>query len=240
MKEVVRKVILEAGASVCGVANVERFVEAPVGFAPADIWEKCRSVIVYGMALPKGLTEVESRLIYGHFNYLTCSMVDEIGVRAAVMLERQFGCLAVPMPCDGPYEYWEAENLRGKGLISMKHAAVLAGLGTLGKNTLLINPEYGNLLTLGVILTNLDLPSDELCEEMCLYGCRKCIDSCPVGAIQEGTVVQRKCRLNAYGHTAKGDDTVDCNRCRVVCPMRFGKRKSAQGMENKLILEKGM
>ena len=39
----------------------------------------------------------------------------------------------------------------------MKHTAVLCGIGALGKNTLLLNPQYGNELTIGVILTDLNL-----------------------------------------------------------------------------------
>ena len=61
------------------------------------------------------------------------------------------------MPCDNSYEYWDEEKLQGKGLISMKHTAVLCGIGALGKNTLLLNPQHGNELTIGVILTDLNL-----------------------------------------------------------------------------------
>ena len=34
---------------------------------------------------------------------------------------------------------------------------------------------------------------------------------------------QKKCRTNTYGTNARGFDIVNCNKCRVVCPMRFGK-----------------
>lgn len=54
-------------------------------------------------------------------------------------------------------------------------------------------------------------------------GCHKCIDSCPAQAIKDGSATQKLCRLNTYGKTARGFDTVDCNKCRTVCPMRFGK-----------------
>jgi len=123
---------------VCGVANIDRFSEAPAGFHPKDIFSTCQSVIVIGIALPKGLTKVEPRLIYGHFNYGTCPEVDWIALRTAKEIEKLSGWFAVPLPSDGPYEFWDAEKLEGRGLLSMKHAAVLAGLGTLGKNTLLL------------------------------------------------------------------------------------------------------
>ena len=36
------------------------------------------------------------------------------------------------------------------------------------------------------------------------------------------SVTQKKCRQNTYGNTARGFDTVDCNKCRRECPMRDG------------------
>ena len=104
----------------------------------------------------------------------------------------------------------------------MKHTAVLCGLGSIGKSSLLINPEYGNRLTVGAILTDLELKSDPIQPDLCIPGCRKCLDSCPVQAIKDESVEQKLCRLNTYGETSRGFDTVDCNTCRVVCPMRDG------------------
>lgn len=225
MKKIIKDLILNYGADICGVANIARFSEAPAGFHPRDIFPECKSVIVFGVALPKGLTKVEPRLIYGYFNYGTCPEVDLVALRAAKEIERLCDGYAVPLPSDSPYEYWDVEKLEGRGLISMKHAAVLAGLGTLGKNTLLLNEEYGNLLTLGAILTELDLPSDPPAESICLEGCSICLQNCPVQALDGQHADQLKCRLNTYGTNARGFNTVNCNRCRITCPMRFGKKQ---------------
>lgn len=217
-----KQILLKCGADVCGIAGIERFVSAPAGFSPRELYRECRSVLVFGKALPKGLTKVDSRLLYGHYNTFLCSEVDRVALQGAKRLEEELGATAVPLPCDAPYEYWEKETLTGKGLLSMKHSAVLAGLGTLGKNSLLIHPKYGNLLTLGAILTDLELRSDALCEEVCIRGCRRCVDACPVHAIHNGIVDQSLCRPHSYGKTARGFETVDCNRCRVVCPVCCG------------------
>lgn len=219
----IKDILLSRGADICGIASIDRFVDAPAGFSPRDVFSDCRSVIAFGVSMPKGLTKVSSRLIYGHFNEGVCRTVDEIAFHSAKMIEQDHGRIALPLPCDGPYEYWEEANSLGKGLISMKHAAVLCGIGGIGKNTLLLNPQYGNLLTVGAILTDLDLESDVGCDNICIDGCTKCLDACPVNAIENGTVNQQRCRANAYGKTARGFDTVDCNLCRVVCPMRFGR-----------------
>jgi epoxyqueuosine reductase QueG len=224
VKNQIKEFILSLGADVCGVANVDCFFEAPAGFHPRDIFSDCKSIIVFGIALPKGLAKVEPRLIYGHFNYGTCPEVDWVALRAAKEIERLWGGYAVPIPSDSPYEYWDAEKLEGRGLISMKHAAVLAGLGTLGKSTLLLNEKYGNLLTLGMVLTDLDLDSDPLVESICIEGCSLCIKNCPSQALDGQLANQTKCRPNTYGTNSRGYDTVNCNKCRTVCPMRFGKK----------------
>jgi epoxyqueuosine reductase QueG len=223
MKEQLREKVLGFGADICGFAGVERFSEAPKGFHPCDIFPECKSAIVFGVALPKGLYLVDSRLIYGHFNDFACPQVDHITYQTAAVIEKTYHKIAVPLPCDAPYDYWDEEKMEGRGLLSMKHAAVLAGMGTLGKNTLLINKDFGNRLIIGCVLTDLVIESDELADRVCLENCTLCVKSCPVGAIAEGTVVQKKCRINTSGKTKRGFGTVECNRCRTVCPMGFGK-----------------
>jgi epoxyqueuosine reductase QueG len=226
MKETIRSLVLELGADVCGFAQVDRFIDAPAGFHPADLFSRCRTVIALGLAIPDGLLHVDSRLIYGYYNEFICQKVDEIALEAARLIERQHGCRAVPLPCDSPYEYWDAEKMEGRGLLSMKHAAVLAGLGTLGKSTLLLNVQYGNRLTVGAILTNLELESDSLAEPICIEGCNQCIKHCPSQALDGTRVDQKKCRTYTYGKTARGFSTTNCNVCRVVCPLASGKARS--------------
>ncbi len=179
-------------------------------------------MIAVGIALPKGLLRVEPRLLYGHFNADAVCKVDELVFSAAKFIEKEYGGICVPIPSDNPYEYWETETMTGKGLLSMKHVAVACGIGQIGKSNLLLNPEYGNRLALGAVLTNLDLESDQVCKNICIPGCTKCLDSCPVLAIQDNSIVQKSCRQNTYGKTARGFDTVDCNNCRKECPMRDG------------------
>lgn len=227
MEKEIRDIILSLGADVCGFANIDRFAEAPAGFHPRDIFPECRSVIVFGISLPKGLTKVNPRLIYGYFNDRTCQTVDRVAFRAAKEIERLYGGYAVPLPSDSPYEYWDQEKMEGRGLLSMKHAAVLAGLGKLGKSTLLLNETYGNLLTLGAILTDLNLESDPPARNICIDGCSLCIQSCPAQALNGSCANQAKCRPNTYGTNARGYEVVNCNKCRTVCPMRFGKRETS-------------
>lgn len=223
MENNIKQIFLSLGADVVGIGSIDRFEGAPNGFSPKDILKDCKSVISFGVALPKSVYKVNPRIIYNHFNNVSKIAVDSIAFNAAKLLEDKYGATVVPIPCDSPYEYWNKEKLEGKGLISMKHTAVCCGLGEMGKNTLLINQKYGNRLTVGAVLTDLELNSDELCEGICIKGCSKCVDSCPVKAIHDGRVNQKLCRNNAYGETPRGFETVECNNCRAICPMRFGK-----------------
>jgi len=215
-EEKIKGIVLNQGADLCGIANIERFADAPEGFHPTDIYGDCKSVIVFAKRLPKGLAYVNPRIVYKHYNGLCVNEVDKIAYEAAILIER-LGCLTVPLPCDCPLEYWDKDNLCAKGLLSMRHAAVLAGLGSLGKNTLLINKLYGNFLTIGAILTDLDLKSDPLAEELCIENCRLCIDNCPVKALDGKTVSQKLCRPYTYTINERGFDVVNCNKCRTIC-----------------------
>jgi len=222
MEREIKELAYQLGADVCGIGSIDRFKDAPAGFSPLDIFDRCRSVIALGIALPKGLYEVPPRLVYCHFSKLLCDVLDELVLKFAGILEKKYNCLAAPVPSDTPNEYWDAETMTSKGLISMRHAAVLCGLGSIGRSSLFINPDYGNRLTLGVVLTDLELKPDELQPDLCIKGCRKCLDSCPVQAIADRRVNQKLCREHTYGKTARGFDTFNCNKCRTVCPIRFG------------------
>lgn len=223
MKDKIKEIFINLGAEVCGVANIDLFIDAPKGFHPTDIYSDCKSVIVFAKKIPMGLALVNPRIIYQHFNSISPVELDRISYLSSNEIEKIYNAIAVPIPSDGPYDYWDAKNLEGRGTISMKHAAVLAGIGTLGKSTLLLNNQYGNMLNFGAVLTNLNLPSDMPAEDICIKECSICIDNCTVNAINENGVNQKLCRKCAYASNDKGFEVVNCNKCRTICPMAFGK-----------------
>ncbi|HUW63516.1 MAG TPA: hypothetical protein VMW83_02285 [Spirochaetia bacterium] len=99
------------------------------------------------------------------------------------------------------------------GDLSHKHAARAAGLGVLGRNSLLITPQYGNRVDLVSVITDLDLEPDSLPH------CRLCLDACPAGALKGNqVVVQKPCREIIGKTLPKGYWVTACWECRKVCP----------------------
>jgi epoxyqueuosine reductase QueG len=109
----------------------------------------------------------------------------------------------------------------GPGLY-LKEAAVLAGLGPIGKNNLLITNRFGSQVRLRAIVTSAPLTcgvpikESKYCKE-----CNICIESCPAKALDDGNYSREKCYI--YLETNKrylSDFTViECNRCIEACPI---------------------
>lgn len=221
----IKKKAYALGADLCGIASVERFAEAPPGFRPTDIYANCRAVIVLAMKLPGDALFAENCVPYTRINQLMTDETDRLGIRMALELE-QLGLKAVPVPSDDPYEYWDASRGYGRAILSMRHAAYMAGLGVLGKNTLLINETYGNMIQIGAVLTDAALQADPLASyEGCLENCTLCIDACPQNALDGVTVDQQLCRPLSNFSTNKGFILKKCNLCRRLCPHALGMKQ---------------
>jgi epoxyqueuosine reductase len=130
-------------------------------------------------------------------------------------------------------EPFAARAYADTGPVSERILAKYAGLGWLGKNTLLLNQSQGSFFFLGVILTSLDLqpslaPSELPPPDLC-GGCRKCIEACPTEALVEPYVMDaRRCisylTIELRGgiplefREAIGDNVYGCDICQEVCP----------------------
>lgn len=222
-----KAIAYEQGASLCGIAPVERFKNAPSGFHPLDIYPNCKSVAV--LANPSLIGSMVSSLPvpYTFSCHTELKQMDFIVLQTALALEMA-GIGVVPVPPDDPYLFWEESRTEGRGILSLRHAAHLAGLGVLGMNTLLKNKEYGNMIRLGALLVDVELEGDSIVTEpACPENCRICIDACPSGALDGKTVDQSRCRLNTYTTNKRGHSLIQCHICREVCPHHFGEKRQA-------------
>jgi epoxyqueuosine reductase len=114
------------------------------------------------------------------------------------------------------------------GPVMEKAWAVRAGLGWLGKNSLVLRRDLGSWFFLGVILTTAELTPDSPASDQC-GRCRLCVDACPTNAIVQPHVVDsRRCisyhTIENRGEIPAGiarnlDDWVfGCDICQDVCP----------------------
>lgn len=114
-----------------------------------------------------------------------------------------------------------------------KAAAVRAGLGWIGKNSLLHTKRFGTRAVILLMLTEIEVSDDELekneKQEKCI-GCNRCIKACPSGALDEnGMSHPEKCMRNfmmegivAPEHIRKkmGMKLFGCDLCQRACPLQ--------------------
>ncbi|MEW5758936.1 MAG: hypothetical protein AB1755_05675 [Candidatus Omnitrophota bacterium] len=171
--------VLSLGVDLFGVADVvsikDKFLlsnEAKNNFNRA---------ISIGIVVASGvLDDIDgqpTRLYYQYYRTLN-NLLDQIGVRIASFIEKR-GFKALPIPAS---QVFDGDRLNSH--LSHKEIGVLAGLGWIGRNNLLVNEIYGSQFRLATVLTNLDLicarPLEKDCGE-----CYDCISACPASALGE-------------------------------------------------------
>lgn len=125
---------------------------------------------------------------------LVISDLEEIELRLVYFLEEAgFPSITVPPVHFDPRHYDRGGNTRAP--LSLPHAAVEAGLGTLGLNLMLLTPEYGPRVLLGAVLTQAELPPDRpLAAPLCLgESCGRCLLACPADAILQWGLDKGRC-----------------------------------------------
>lgn len=104
-----------------------------------------------------------------------------------------------------------------------------AGLGWIGRNTLLINPRLGSYCFIGVIISDFEPSRYSLPEERDFCGrCNRCVEACPTGALSSREVnanlcisyntIERKGEIPSEIKEKMGERFFGCDACQEVCP----------------------
>jgi len=216
--EIVKEYGLSAGASIVGIASSKDFDLAPKGFRPSDNLEGCLSVIVLGA--PMLQEDLNNTVEYTASRNAMVNKMTNMAKEVAKRINAE-GHKAKAISATG------GKSIEGKhyGYISLKHAAELAGLGLINRNYLLTNPQYGNLLWLSAVLTDADLIPDKKLQYKICDNCNKCVEKCPLGALDDPNLFGNK-KCDKFYTIVNKKFEIKCFLCRMVCPYRFGKKNN--------------
>lgn len=191
------------------------------------------TAISYSIALPDGvMDQVTGGPTHTYFStYRTVNrMLDQIGMQIAILLEKE-GYKAFPIPASQSVSF---EGQGYQGAFSHRLAALLGGMGFIGRNNSIIHKKVGPRLRLGTVLSqfipvayNSVVPAVEGCGS-----CLACVQSCPAKALsgasyyegcsRESIVDVKVCSYFMHKHYQHIGRGVVCGICLAVCPYGGG------------------
>jgi epoxyqueuosine reductase len=190
----IKNLIRGEGIDLVGIADAKSLILAHPPRPAQAIMPGAKSVIV--MAVPHALGAVYAPdiMLWTRNKMQTSRLLDEAAEKVGRLLESS-GFLSLPISADKPVEIVKIDPQTGKkfrqtraiGFISLKHAAVSCGMGTIGKNNLLLTPEFGPHQRLCAIITEAPLEPDPSRDLDLCTGCGKCEKACPSGALKGGS-----------------------------------------------------
>lgn len=232
--------IKDKGGELIGVTSIENYInvskaENENSANPFDIIKDAKSIIVIGLKMIdsiwdklKGETDLYSQNARNYLMHYNYDQLDYIAVQTSRYIE---ACGYDAFPIQARSEDKSKGYL--SGYFSFKSAAIAAGLGSKGKNSLIITKEYGPRIRWVAIITDMELPynkpnliqTGEICGT-----CKICIAACPKGAIffkEESKEVQIN-KIKCQEHM----DLCQCALCQGICP--FGKEAAKKRRSKKI------
>jgi len=227
-KEEVKALAKSLGADLVGIASMDRFEGAPKQMDPRYIMPEAKSMIVMGFRVMRGsLRGIEegtffsnySAMGYGGLTYLyipmtvinLCKHIEDEGYEA-IPIGHQSDWRGIDNEGDLKKDF-SVPVAPGKPapdiMIHLRIAAYLAGLGEIGYSKMLLTPEFGPRVRIGVVLTEMELEPDPIYDGPKLCNkCMACVRNCPGGCISETKTV----KVTLAGHEVEWGD-IDTKKC---------------------------
>lgn len=188
----IKKYAYSIGADLVGIANIERFENAPIMMSPKGILPTAKSVVVLAVHHPDACIELggepEPQDIGPYaVQYVMNDKLDYMSFKIARYLD-DLGYAAVPIASSNIWRYRAYKELDAVFAPDISHiyAAVAAGLSELGWSGLSLTPEYGPRNRFVSIITDAELVADPLYsgKKLCDM-CGECIRNCPTNAFRK-------------------------------------------------------
>jgi len=189
--DTVKEWILSRGIDLVGIARADNLTLSHPPRPATALMPTAKSVIVMAVAHTLGSVYAPDIMLWTRSKMQTSRLLDETGEKLGRGLE-QAGFLTLPISADKPVEIFKHDPVTGNkfrqtrtaAFLSFKHAAVTCGMGEIGRNNLLLTPEFGPHQRLCAIVTEASLEPDPSKDLDLCCGCDQCIQACPSGALK--------------------------------------------------------
>ena len=209
-----KKFCLSLEIDLFGIADIKdiknEFLISPKVLAKMD-----RAVCLGLRISQAALEEIEkapTRMYFHHYRMVN-TFLDQVALRVGNYIQKK-GFLSLPIPASQIID-WEKLSAHA----SHRKLGVLAGLGWIGRNNLLVNKELGSQFRLVTILTDMPLEADKPIKNNCGI-CQLCVKICPAQAIKDDPVnfEHKKCfeKLREFQKQRQVDSYV-CGICVNIC-----------------------
>ena len=177
--EKLKEFSIDLDFSLFGVADIAE-IKHEFNLPKISVEKFSRGIALGKRLLDAVIEEIKDRpttLYFHHYRQLNFFL--DRGAFLVASKIQDLGFQALPIPASQITD-WKKQQSH----VSHKKIGCLAGLGWIGRNNLLVNPDIGSRFRLVTILSDMPLETDKPLDQDC-GSCRACIDVCPAKAIHE-------------------------------------------------------
>lgn len=215
--EEIKRMIIEWGASLVGFGELGDYL--------LQRFRNLKKVISIGIRFSDSIIDEiinGPTFEYAYQTHVISNLLNEIALKTTNLIQ-SLGYQAFPVPASQTVDRNEL-----KAIFPHKTAATRAGLGWIGKNALLVTPEFGPRVRLVTVLTNYPFELNSSYNKSQCGDCHKCVEICPLRAIKDTnwkTGVRRSELINVFScnelieKNKKIFSAPVCGQCVAICPV---------------------